>query len=146
MGFKYNNRKKLIRTGIGFLIFALLNLVVFAFTININGSQDEIVIVINIVFLVIGVIAGIHYVLLPKKDYVRIDENAISIHTGMGKSRKTILFDTIKMVVEVSNIIEIKTKNNKEQIVYLSSLAEEDREQLKERLKKKTDWRNTHVN
>lgn len=146
MGFKYNNRKRLIRTGVGFLIFALLNLGVFVFTIFMNSLQNEITIFINVVCLAIGVITGIHYVQLPKKDYIRIDDNAISVHTGPGKTRKRILFDSIKMVVEVSNIIEIKLNNKKEQIVYLSSLAEDDVKELKERLKQKAEWRNTHVN
>ena len=146
MDFKYNNRKRLIRTGVGFLIFALLNLGVFVFLILTNGLQDEIIIVINVICLAIGVITGIHYVQLPKKDYIRIDDNAISVHTGPGKTRKRMLFGSIKMIVEVSNIIEIKLNNKKEKIVYLDSLAEDDVKVLKERLKQKIEWRNTHVN
>lgn len=145
MGFKYYNDGKWMRKGIGSFFTALLTLVVFVITSYSKESQSIVVFLLAVTACTIQVLGGIYYINLPDKDYIRIDDYAISIYRGLVIPRKKIPFDNIKKVVEVSTVIELKLKDD-EQTLYPELLAAKDVEVLKEKLKKKTNWGNAHVN
>lgn len=146
MGYKYHNQKQWFQKGMGSFLAAFTNLGVLAINIYMSGHPEPVIYVLQVLITVIGVIVGINYYNYPDKDYIQIDDEAISIHRGLIIPRKSIPFESIKKVVEVSAIIELKLIDDGEQILYPEWLDEKDLQEVKERLRKVTNWRNVNAN
>ncbi|WP_430789802.1 hypothetical protein VBD025_04800 [Virgibacillus flavescens] len=147
MGYKYNNQKQWFQKGMGSFLAAFINLGVLAMNIYTTGSPPLFFYVLHVLITVIGVAVGINYINYPDKDYIQVDHDTISIYRGLFIPRKTIPFDSIKRVVEVSSIIELKFyEDDSEQLLYPEWLDETDANEVKEKLRKVTNWRNTNVN
>ncbi|MGY0694823.1 hypothetical protein ACW2QC_18915 [Virgibacillus sp. FSP13] len=139
MRFKYVQKQKWKPAGATSIIIAITNLLLLLLNAYMNGRLSVPVIAIHVLLAGVGGIMGIYYLNMRHKDYIRIDEQRISIHRGPVIPRKQIEFDNVKKVIVISTIIELHMKNEKVHQFTSDWLAADDLDEIKNILKKRVE-------
>ncbi|SHN07001.1 hypothetical protein [Gracilibacillus kekensis] len=139
MRFSFRKEINWIKRGILWLLYISVVIIVNIITL-VNQSQEAIsyyliMISLTILFTAFGVYKSLFYFNIQEKDYITIDHDQLSIYKGNLLSRKTIPFQKIERVVEISNTLLIKLVNGKEQQIHTEWLTEKDSQTLRRELK-----------
>lgn len=100
------------------------------------GAYQPLVYGMIILLLGKGVYRTYYYYRLPKKPYIFIDKNVLSISQGMLLPRKQVLLDQTVKIKQYNEILIIELKNHEEVQIYTNFISEEDTSKLKSYLTK----------
>lgn len=130
MKFKENPICKV--AGVVWLIVALLNLGLLIFMLNSFASHFGLLISpILLLTILSGSALGIFYLRIHHVDYIRINEQSLSIHRGLVLRRRIVKLSDVHEGRLVGNKYILILKNEKEVPLYTRNLSIRDLDRLK---------------
>lgn len=140
MELKFSEKRKWFKAGIRSILYTLavfFSGIILFISMDADETANRLLMIICTLFILLGIYKALYYFRLPKKDYVVIEENLISIHRGNIIPRKIIKFNRVKRVVQVNEVISLLLSNEREEHIYTDWLSEEDTSQLKKKLQRR---------
>ncbi|UOQ84419.1 hypothetical protein [Gracilibacillus salinarum] len=140
MHYHFIAQKKWKKEGISTLVFLCIVVIGFIFMlldVNIQGTTLWLSTIFISLIILFGVYKSYYYLTLPRRNYLIMNDDHVSIYRGPVLSRKLVSFDQVDRVVQINTVILFKLENGKEEQIFTDFLSEEDTVEIKEQLKKK---------
>lgn len=141
MGFHYDNQEKWVKHGLASFGGAILFLLIITFEIYMKGYIDRVMLVIEFVPVIVGVVQGFLYMTRSEKDYIRIEDDVISIHRGTFLPRKKVFFAEIRRYVQHDTLFILKLEDDREAQFNMDWLSKVDVGEIRDRLSEKINPR-----
>ncbi len=131
--YKVNQSKE---AGIFYLFGAIINLLILLFTVNQTWDVISHIKVLTIPFIIVVlfilwfIVIGVYFLKLNTIDYMRIDNNKLSIHRGLYRPRKVINIEEIEKGFINSDKFILILHSKKEIEIYIKNLLNKDFEIL----------------
>ncbi|MFB4168858.1 hypothetical protein [Virgibacillus sp. JSM 102003] len=126
MEFNYDNQEKWIKNGLASFGGAILFLLIITFEIYMKGYIDKVMLIIEFVPVIAGVVQGFLFMTRSEKDYIRIEDEVMSIHRGTFLPRKKVFFDEIRRYVQYDTLFILKLEDDREAQFNMDWLSKED--------------------
>lgn len=137
MNFQYSNSQMWRKKAWGSLFNMAGGLFLIGFSLYINDHVQEVLVYTTGVLFFGGLWQMIHYLRMPGRDYVRLEEEVVDIRRGIADPRLRVRDEEVKRVQQNEDMITIRTEKGDEENIYLENFSDEDAalilDQLQER-------------
>ncbi|RWZ60164.1 hypothetical protein EQV77_02410 [Halobacillus fulvus] len=127
MSFKYAPSGEWRKKGSQAWLSICSSVLVLAIPLALNGRVEPFQVYIGIALFLLAIFQVIYFANMVRRDYIRMDEQALMIHRGILDSRKKIRFDQVSEVSCVHDVLAIRTRDGDGEDIYMSRLVDEDR-------------------
>ncbi len=137
MGFNYDNQEKWMKNGLASFGGAILFLLIIIFEIYMKGYIDRVMLMIKFAPVIAGVVQGFLYMTRSEKDYIRIEDDVISIHRGTFLPRKKVFFAEIRGYMQHDTLFILKLEDDREAQFNMDWLSKADVGEIRDLLSEK---------
>ncbi|WP_226582787.1 hypothetical protein [Halobacillus litoralis] len=130
MHIQYSNqtiwKKKAIKSGLDTVVSVSVVLI----ALLVNGRVQGVLVYTTGFLFLLGLWRTLHYLKMPERDYIRFEENGMSVRRGIADPRLRISDEDVKRVQLVEDVLTIRTVKQEEEDIYLENVTTEDADRL----------------
>ncbi|SFJ24491.1 hypothetical protein SAMN04487936_101429 [Halobacillus dabanensis] len=130
MNFQYSNTTIWRKKAIGSLLNTVTSLVPLGLALYLNGRVEKFIVIMTGAIFLLGLWQMVHYMRMPERDYVHLEEGIIDIRIGIADPNTRLSNEEIKHIQQIDDVISLQSDRGEEENIYLENLSNADKESL----------------
>ncbi|SFD67537.1 hypothetical protein SAMN05216238_103102 [Lentibacillus persicus] len=144
MSFKYANHEKWLKQSLKSFGNAAVFILVLVVEALLNGQLHPIILISTAAVFLFSVFRGFDYIMREQRDYIRVDDNIMSIDRGsLVLPRRKIRAESIERYIDYDPQLILKLRNEEDTQVNTDWLSDEAVSYVKQYLNNKLDANQT---